>query len=325
MEGCSLASSYSIKRKLKRNAIFKSIMAVSPFRPARRRSVASQRLKRFGALRFESFLSAALALVLLILIANLFIPKHKADVIDVSDVSAFQIPYESFRQLKSLSEEKRISFPELLSVYCQQEGYFPLGKAPLAVDDFISSLKSVKKPNDKESNARLEMLETILGELERFPIAWDYNADNVTEYTYTDTWGAGRAYGGERIHEGTDILDKENERGRLSVVSMTAGKVASIGWNELGGYSVGIRTEKGTYYYYAHLDHFAPGLKEGDEVMAGQLIAYMGDSGYGKEGTRGQFPVHLHVGVSPKVPFSDDFWINPYPFLRDLEERQMSS
>lgn len=38
-------------------------------------------------------------------------------------------------------------------------------------------------------------------------------------------------------------------------------------------------------------------IKEGDQVQAGEMLGFMGDSGYGEEGTTGQFPVHLHLGI----------------------------
>ena len=38
-------------------------------------------------------------------------------------------------------------------------------------------------------------------------------------------------------------------------------------------------------------------MKQGKTVKAGELLGYMGDSGYGKEGTVGKFPVHLHFGI----------------------------
>ena len=59
---------------------------------------------------------------------------------------------------------------------------------------------------------------------------------------------------------------------------------------------MGILAPGGAYFYYAHLDSYAD-LKEGDPVKAGDFLGYMGDSGYGEEGTTGKFPVHLHVGI----------------------------
>lgn len=59
-----------------------------------------------------------------------------------------------------------------------------------------------------------------------------------------------------------------------------------------GGWRIGIRSEQGGYFYYAHLSEYAPGMEEGKTVEAGEMLGYMGDSGYGEEGTVGQFAVH---------------------------------
>ena len=63
-------------------------------------------------------------------------------------------------------------------------------------------------------------------------------------------WLFGRSYGGERGHEGTDIMATVNERGMYPVISMTDGIVESKGWLELGGYRLGIRAPQGAYFYY---------------------------------------------------------------------------
>ena len=73
--------------------------------------------------------------------------------------------------------------------------------------------------------------------------------------------------------------------------------MTNIGWLELGGWRIGITSENGIYYYYAHLDSYAP-LSVGDTVTAGQLLGFMGNTGYSKvEGTKGKFDVHLHFGI----------------------------
>ena len=56
-------------------------------------------------------------------------------------------------------------------------------------------------------------------------------------------------------------------------------------------------------------------LKEGDIVKPGQLIGYVGSSGYGKEGTSGKFPPHLHFGFY-KFDGRREWSFNPYRFLR---------
>ena len=61
-----------------------------------------------------------------------------------------------------------------------------------------------------------------------------------------------------------------------------------------------------------------------DVISAGQLLGYMGDTGYGKEeGTSGQFPVHLHVGIYVRTEEIPELAVNPYWFLRYLEQHKL--
>ena len=75
------------------------------------------------------------------------------------------------------------------------------------------------------------------------------------------------------------------------------------------------------YFYYAHLDSYAE-LEKGDPVKAGDLLGYMGDSGYGEEGTTGEFPVHLHLGIYLKEG-TEEISVNPYPVLRYAENARI--
>lgn len=145
--------------------------------------------------------------------------------------------------------------------------------------------------------------------------------DKSLKTSYIDGWMTERTYNGKRGHEGTDIMASVNKRGVYPVLSMTGGVITSLGWLEKGGYRVGITSGSGIYYYYAHLDSYA-NLKEGQKIKAGELLGYMGDSGYGPEGTKGQFPVHLHVGIY-FVKEGREVSVNPYHVLRFLEGRQL--
>ena len=111
------------------------------------------------------------------------------------------------------------------------------------------------------------------------------------------------------------------ESGIYPVISITNGTVTNIGWLEKGGYRVGITSDSGTYYYYAHLESYA-NLKKGDSIRAGQLLGYMGDSGYGPEGTTGQFAVHLHLGIYSYETGKENS-VNPYYVLRFLENKKL--
>lgn len=120
-----------------------------------------------------------------------------------------------------------------------------------------------------------------------FPVAKRYN------YTVKHTFGAGRSYGGRRIHEGVDIFASYG----TPVLACSAGYVELMGWNRFGGWRIGIRDTQNIYYYYAHLSSFAKGIKQGDLVQPGEVIGYVGSTGYGPPGTAGKFPPHLHFGM----------------------------
>lgn len=153
----------------------------------------------------------------------------------------------------------------------------------------------------------------LLQEMRYFPIKEWQACD------FQDGYGDGRTYGGKRTHEGIDVMSSSGKRGELSVRSVSDGVVEKLGWLKLGGYRVGIRSPQGYYFYYAHLEKYAPGLKEGQKIRAGEVLGLMGDTGYGKEGTRGKFPVHLHFGIYRMNDGSEES-LNPYYLLQYLRK-----
>ncbi len=154
---------------------------------------------------------------------------------------------------------------------------------------------------------------SVLNDIRTFPVAKDSTGNE--KVFFEDSFGSERTYGGEREHEGCDIMAGNNTRDYFTVVSMTDGVIEKMGWLELGGYRIGIRSPSGGYYYYAHLSSYAEGLKEGDTIKAGTKLGMMGDSGYGEEGTTGKFDVHLHLGI---YYGEDEVSFNPYYILNLL-------
>lgn len=152
----------------------------------------------------------------------------------------------------------------------------------------------------------------IWNDVECFPVA----ADGVI---YENSWMFERNYGGKRGHEGTDLIPPENLPGHYPVVSMTDGVVEKVGWLPLGGYRIGIRSPSGGYFYYAHLDSYDRVFTEGEEIAAGTVLGRMGDTGYGPEGTRGRFAVHLHLGIYLHTDETEELSVNPYWVLRYLQ------
>lgn len=161
--------------------------------------------------------------------------------------------------------------------------------------------------------------DAIRADLQIFPIP---ESTLHQEYTvsYEDSWMTARSFGGERGHEGTDLMLSPDRRGIFPVLSMTDGVVEKQGWLPQGGYRLGIRSDRGIYYYYAHLYDYAEGIEEGTIVVSGQLLGFAGDTGYSNiEGTVGNFPVHLHVGIYYNDAQGQETAVNPYPFLQGLE------
>lgn len=63
---------------------------------------------------------------------------------------------------------------------------------------------------------------------------------------------------------------------------------------------------------------------EGDKVRAGELLGFMGDSGYSAvEGTVGNFEVHLHIGMYLRTDHYEELSVNPYWILRYLEKKRL--
>ena len=154
----------------------------------------------------------------------------------------------------------------------------------------------------------------VWNDVKYFPVA-------SSEISFEDTWGARRDYGGNRSHEGTDLFGKITESGYYPIVSMTNGVVEQKGWLPLGGYRIGIRAPSGGYFYYAHLSSYERDFTPGETVRAGDILGYMGDTGYGAEGTYGRFPVHLHLGIYLTTPNHSELSVNPYSLLRVFRKK----
>lgn len=124
---------------------------------------------------------------------------------------------------------------------------------------------------------------------------------DVEKAAIANTWQAPRD--GARLHQGQDIFAPRG----TPIFSATDGYVARIGENSLGGQTVSVVGAGGRVYYYAHLEAYAPQLKEGDFVTTKTLLGYVGTTG-NAAGT----PPHLHFGVYGPGGARD-----PLPLLSD--------
>ncbi len=117
--------------------------------------------------------------------------------------------------------------------------------------------------------------------------------------------------GSSREHEAIDILAPRN----TPVLAVEDGTVAKLFLSKAGGNTIYQFDPSGQYcYYYAHLERYADGLKEGDKVSRGQVIGYVGTSGNAPKNTP-----HLHFAVFRLTP-QKHWWegtpIDPYDVLR---------
>ncbi|MDR7316026.1 stalk domain-containing protein [Brevibacillus nitrificans] len=141
---------------------------------------------------------------------------------------------------------------------------------------------------------------------------------------YGDSFGSDREWtesndGSVRNHEGIDIMAPKG----TPVYSVSNGTINRIGWNTYGGWRVNITDEEGRFrMYYAHLSAYVPGLKVGGTVRAGQLIGFVGDTGYGGPGTAGMFESHLHFGLYQN---SNGKAVDPYYYLRYWEQNKLEN
>jgi len=262
------------------------------------------------------------------------------------DVSCESMEYALQQDITSFEEEKHLSWIDILSLAACRTG----GKCPLAsVKKAAADLKGDQSP------------EELLGELYKY-YAYYHEAYTAAlgglvgsyaiekdglwipqyglkafspvaaghGYEHCDDFGVGRSFGFKRKHLGHDMM------GALGtpIVAVEGGVVEALGWNRYGGWRVGIRSFDGKrYYYYAHLKKdtpFAENLAEGDIVQAGDLIGYMGRTGYSdKENTNNIETVHLHFGIQlifdeSQKECNSEIWIDAYHIVRLLDRHRSS-
>lgn len=105
------------------------------------------------------------------------------------------------------------------------------------------------------------------------------------------------------------------------MISMTDGKIEKIGWLPLGGYRIGIRFSSWRVFLLCPSASYEKYFQTGEAVEAGQILGFMGDTGYGEEGMSGKFPVHLHLGIYINPQGKEELSVNPYYVLLAMEKK----
>jgi murein DD-endopeptidase MepM/ murein hydrolase activator NlpD len=116
--------------------------------------------------------------------------------------------------------------------------------------------------------------------------------------------------GKERHHEALDIMAPKGTK----VIAAADGKVVKLFNSKPGGLTVYQFDPTEKYaYYYAHLDRYADGIKEGSELKRGDLVGYVGVTGNSAKDAP-----HLHFAVVELTP-KKEWWkgtsVNPYPMM----------
>ena len=147
-------------------------------------------------------------------------------------------------------------------------------------------------------------------------------------FSHYDDFGTGRSYGYKRKHLGHDLMAATG----TPVIAIETGTVEIMGWNQYGGWRIGIRSlDKKRYYYYAHLRQnrpFNPSIKEGAVVNAGEVIGYVGRTGYSTtENTNNIDASHLHLGMElifdeSQKECDNEIWVDLYAVATLLEKHK---
>ncbi len=147
-------------------------------------------------------------------------------------------------------------------------------------------------------------------------------------YTDCDDFGAQRTYGYSRPHLGHDMMAATG----TPIIAVESGVVEALGWNQYGGWRIGIRSfDSKRYYYYAHLRQnrpYAANLAVGQTVKAGDVIGYVGRTGYStKENVNNIKVSHLHFGLElvfdeSQKESNNEIWVDVYALTKLLRQHQ---
>ena len=236
-------------------------------------------------------------------------------------------------------DQIKINWIDLLSYLATKYGGNFKNYNKKDITNYVEKVKNGENPEEKLNNTKLlsyykeaygAILSGFLGEYEsdskkvyglkvKSPIAYGYS------FTHYDDFGARRTFGYSRPHLGHDIFCSTG----TPVVAVEEGRIEIMGWNRYGGWRIGIRShDNKRYWYYAHLRKnkpFSPNLKEGDNVKAGDVIGFVGRTGYSsKENVNNIQRSHLHLGLQlifdeSQKDSPNQIWLSLYEICKLLK------
>ena len=272
--------------------------------------------------------------------------KKAADSDDTIKWVEFNVPYEALKKamdidIDTYNEKIHVDWVDALAYLGAKYGGDFSNYSESDMDSFIEKIKSGKSVGiltkdmeyfDYYCRAYGAILNGFLGEYQ-IKITDENSGELVWKKAYGlkafspiaegfyysdfDDFGESRSYGYSRRHLGHDMMTSVG----TPVIAVESGTVEALGWNQYGGWRIGIRShDKQRYYYYAHLQKdrpFAENLYIGATVTAGDIIGYTGQTGYSlKENTNNIDTPHLHFGL--QLVFDEEAKDSPTQIWIDL-------
>lgn len=259
--------------------------------------------------------------------------------------------------VESQNQEVKLNWIELLAVLaCRYGGDFSHFKEK-HMSDLVERLRSGKETIEnitdgmKYYNYYYEAYSAVLGGMvgkyqievpdksapggkrweERYGLKAFLPIAKYYPYSHFDDFGNSRSYGFKRKHLGHDMMGQVG----TPIIAVESGYVEALGWNQYGGWRIGIRSfDKKRYYYYAHLRKNFPYSKElkiGSIVQAGDVIGYLGRTGYSRsENSNNINTAHLHFGLQLIFDESqkesiNEIWIDCYNLIKFLNKNRVET
>lgn len=256
--------------------------------------------------------------------------------------------------MASQNEEIKINWVEILSYLAAKYGGDFSKYKPSDMDKITENLKSGRKIDELTKDMKYysyyyQVYSAVLGGfVGPYTESTADKSGNITTkemyglkvyspiaktfpYSHYDDFGASRTYGYARNHLGHDLMCATG----TPVTAIEEGTVEIMGWNQYGGWRIGIRSlDKKRYYYYAHLRQNRPyhcDLYEGKKVNAGDVIGYVGRTGYSsKENVNNIETSHLHLGMElifdeSQKECDNEIWIDLYAITLLLEKHKSNT
>lgn len=277
---------------------------------------------------------------------------------DFIKYAEFNVPYEVLDKamkidIESHEKEVKINWIDILAyLSAKYGGDFKRHYKAKDMDSIVSELnrgKTIEELTEKMKYFKYyqEVYIAVLGEFignYSIQIDTDENGSPIFEdkyglkaflpiaktfpYQHYADFGAARSYGYSRPHLGHDMMAAVG----TPVIAIESGIIEVMGWNQYGGWRIGIRSfDKKRYYYYAHLRKDKPfheELCEGKVVKAGDVIGYVGRTGYSpNENVNNIETSHLHVGLElifneSQKECNNEIWVDLYDIIKLLAKNQ---